>query len=204
MGYSDLDAYGFHALETLQCMVERRRGGETGVAAVRCIWRDEVWKTFQADPQTRGLFEALLRLRRGPATTIEPRTITPDDALFQIEYRDGLKATVGMLNGFGEIFGFAAHRPSSRGVTTESAVFALQDEKEFGHFGYLLRAVQRMITSGQSTYPVERTLLTGGVLSALLQSRAEGGRRIPTPHLAQLSYLPVDYPFARGPVGTPA
>ena len=204
MGYADLDAYGFHALETLQCMVERRQHGETGVTAVRCISRDEVWKTFQADPQTRGLFESLLRIRRGPDTSIQPRTITPDDALFQIDYRDGLKATVGMLNGFGEIFGFAARRPSGTGGTTDAAVFALQDEKEFGHFGYLLRAVEHMMATGRPSYPVERTLLTGGVLSALLQSRAEGGRRIPTPQLAELTYQPVDYPFARGPVGTPA
>ena len=31
-----LDSYGFHGLEALQCMVERRGGGETGIAAVRC------------------------------------------------------------------------------------------------------------------------------------------------------------------------
>src|SRR5262249_48538046 len=48
LGYGDLDAYGFHALETLQCMVERRRGGETGVAAVRCVSSKEVWKTLRS------------------------------------------------------------------------------------------------------------------------------------------------------------
>jgi hypothetical protein len=205
LGYADLDAYGFHALETLQCMVERRRGGESGVAAVRCLTGTAVWELFQSASSTRELLEALLRIHRGSAITFQAQDLTSADALYQIEYRDGLKATVGMLNGFGEIFGFAARRRSAPGRSTlDAAVFALQDEKEFGHFGYLLRAIERMMATGRPSYPVERTLLTTGVLSALLQSRAEGGRRIPTPHLAELRYRPVDYPFARGPVGTPA
>ena len=32
--YGPIEVYGFHALETLQTMVERRKGGETGVKAV--------------------------------------------------------------------------------------------------------------------------------------------------------------------------
>jgi hypothetical protein len=39
MAYGGLDAYGFHALELLQCMVERRRNGETGIVAVQCLRR---------------------------------------------------------------------------------------------------------------------------------------------------------------------
>ncbi len=34
VGYGGIDSYDFHGLETLQCMVERRKGGETGVSAV--------------------------------------------------------------------------------------------------------------------------------------------------------------------------
>ena len=46
-----LDSYGFHGLEALQCMVERRRGGETGIAAVRCIESRAIW-----DAAERGLW----------------------------------------------------------------------------------------------------------------------------------------------------
>ncbi len=44
VGYGDIDAYGFHTLEVLQCMVERRRGAEKGIAAVEFIEGDAVWK----------------------------------------------------------------------------------------------------------------------------------------------------------------
>src|SRR5437763_6640118 len=44
VGYGDIDAYGFHTLEALQCMIERRAGAETGVAAVRFVEGDEGWK----------------------------------------------------------------------------------------------------------------------------------------------------------------
>ena len=37
IGYGPFEGYGFHALEGLQCMVERRKGGETGVRAVQCV-----------------------------------------------------------------------------------------------------------------------------------------------------------------------
>ena len=42
-----LDSYGFHGLEALQCMVERRRGGETGIAAVRCLEGRPVWEAAE-------------------------------------------------------------------------------------------------------------------------------------------------------------
>src|SRR5205085_5268496 len=35
-----MDSYDFHALEVIQCMAERRNGGETGVVALQA-WRGE-------------------------------------------------------------------------------------------------------------------------------------------------------------------
>src|SRR5437899_874204 len=45
VGYGPFEGYGFHALEGWQCMVQRRGGGETGVRAVQCVQRGEMWRT---------------------------------------------------------------------------------------------------------------------------------------------------------------
>ena len=44
---------------------------------------------------------------------------------------------------------------------------------------------------GRPSYPVERTFLVTGKLSALMDSHAQGGRRIETPHLREIGYTPV-------------
>jgi hypothetical protein len=44
VGVGISDAMDFHALEALQCMVERRQGGETGVKRVQLITGESVWK----------------------------------------------------------------------------------------------------------------------------------------------------------------
>ena len=202
LGYSDLDAYGFHALEGLQCMVERRAGGETGVASVRCVSGKEVWERLAPGTARRALLDALAPARRQAnprAAAVRPR---PTDTLFLIEYSDGLKGTVAMLDSVGECFGFSCRRKGS--AEHDSTVFDLENAHPFGHFGHLVRAVESMIATGRPAYPVERTLLTTGMLSALLQSRAEGGTTIRTPHLAAVRYAPRDWPFAPGTRGTPA
>ena len=45
--YGGVDSYDFHGLETIQCMVERRRGGETGVKWVQAYRGDNFWKAHE-------------------------------------------------------------------------------------------------------------------------------------------------------------
>ena len=53
--YHSPDAYGFHALEVLQCLAERRAEGETGVRSVQCLSGKEVWEAGR-----KGLFDSRL------------------------------------------------------------------------------------------------------------------------------------------------
>jgi len=60
IGYGPFEAYGFHALEGLQCMAERRKGGETGVKAVQCLSGEEMWKALDAGRWSKKLLEAAM------------------------------------------------------------------------------------------------------------------------------------------------
>ena len=51
------------------------------------------------------------------------------------------------------------------------------------HFSNLTTEIGKMMITGKASYPVERTLLTTGMLAALMESKADGGKRIETPHL---------------------
>ncbi len=204
ISYGPFEGYGFHAIEALQCMVERRKGGETGVRAVQCLKGDAIWKSLDDGRWSKPLLDAALALVPAHANAdLRATTSKTDDAgVFLIEYRDGLQAAVAVLNGWlyegdGGAFTFAA---KLRGQDKPAAThFYLQQPDPFAHFGYQLRAIESMIQTGHPAYPVERTLLTTGILDAVMTSAHEGQRRVETPHLA-IRYEPTDWPFAQDPV----
>jgi hypothetical protein len=205
IGYGPFEGYGFHALEGLQCMAERRKGGETGVKAVTCLQGEEIWKSLDAGQWSKKLLEAALELVPAHATGDyrAPVAKTKDAGVFLIEYCDGFRAAVAMLNGWvhegdGGAFIFAGQL---KGQDKPSAtLFYLQQPDPFAHFAYLLRAIDSMIQTGHAPYPVERTLLTTGILDAVMTSVAEKNKRIETPHLEKIAYKPTDWPFATDPI----
>src|SRR6266849_3538345 len=112
VGVGGSDAMDYHALEAMQCMVERRRGGETGVRAVQLIEGDAVWKAGEEGRWSKELLEAALSRSDTPLGLTEQdgrpqdlldsgelRKLVTAPAAYFIEYNDGLRATLLMLNG---------------------------------------------------------------------------------------------------------
>lgn len=188
VGYGGLEAYGFHALETLQCMVERRAGGEVGVAAVQCLEGAAVWEAMRAGRFSRELLAATLA-RNAPAIEGDFEKACPNPTAYFVEYADGFQAVCLMLNGLARQFLFGARM---RGHPAPVATQFWLQEPTFGHFDYLANAIMTMVRTGVPPYPVERTVLTTGILSAAMDSRHEGHRRIETPDL-RIPYRPVDH-----------
>ena len=183
IGFGGLEAYGFHALEMLQCMVERRKGGETGVAAVRSATGDAVLEAEKQGYWSEPLLAAALRAQRLELPEGWRETITKDSLPFYlIDYRDGLKASIAMLNGIAGHWSFACKLKGQEApIATE---FALQAGRPYRHFECLVRAIEHLVHSGESPYPVERTLITTGVIDAAMRSLAAKGKRLETPELA--------------------
>ena len=196
IGYGGFEDYGFHALEAHQCLLERRRGGETGVAAVRAVRGDLIRKTELAGDWSAELFAAARRLMPGNPEDTKAWNPGADSAAYLIEHRDGLRSAVVMANGLAGHFSTAL-RIKGRSEPA-GTLFRLQEGPPFGHFAHLVRAIDETIHTGKSAYPVERTLLTTGILDRVMHSLANDGLRLETPELA-VNYSAVDWPFANPP-----
>jgi hypothetical protein len=192
VGYGPLDAYGFHTLETLQCMVERRRGGETGIAAVECIEGDAVWRWRDgAGAWSAPLLDAALKSgSKTKAGRMEANVKSP--VAFLLEYRDGFRAASYMLDGHNTGFLFAA-RLAGQAQPVAASFSDARIARPLPHFDGLVDVIEQFFVTRRPLYPVERTLLTTGVLAMLFESRAQK-RRLETPELA-IRYRPPEHAY---------
>jgi hypothetical protein len=188
------DPMDYHALEAMQCMVERRQGGERGVRAVQMIEGEAVWQASEAGRWSAELLEAALSRSDSPRglTDLDGRTqdllgsgelhrLVEKPAAYLIEYNDGLRATLLMLNGAVKDFCFAARLQGQ--ATPVSTQFLLTPAPNVTYSACLMAKVEEMIWRGRAPYPAERTLLVSGMLESCLLSRNQGERRLETPQL---------------------
>jgi hypothetical protein len=208
--FGPLEVYGFHALEALQCMIERRKGGETGIKAVTCLTGKDVWKAGDAGRWSWDLLEAALSrsetvapgdIRRNVGSLTVPGMPATPATAFLIEYRDGQRGTVLLLNGHIQDFCFAA---KIKGETKPaSCLFELPQPPGARYFDCLVANIEKLFETGRSPYPVERTLLTSGALDAIMESHHARGNRIETPELEVRYQAPADSGYCRGSITPP-
>jgi hypothetical protein len=208
----EIEIYGFHALESLQCMVERRfkagAAAKQGVKAVTCLEGDAVWKAGDDGVWSWSLLEEALS--RCPSLNVGDirencKQFTPPPGrptflktplAFVVEYLDGLRATALILNGHIDDTTFAGRIGDKKNPV--STLFYLPAPPGAAFLQALTEKIEDFFTTGKPWCPVERTLLTGGILDAALESRLKKQMRLETPDLDILYEAPKDSGFLRG------
>jgi len=194
VAYGGIDSYDFHALETAQCMSERRRGGEVGIRSVHAVTGDRVWEQLAKRDVTSKLFvSALCRSHNLPVDNGFPtapvdiawaKTALPNTTAYFVEHLDGFRTSIfmtgirdfnyaGMRADNGEIVGCQCMLPMP-GFSATTADF----------FTPLVQHVEQMILDNETPYPIERTLLASGMVIAGVRSLFNGQSAVETPEMA--------------------
>lgn len=190
----------YRVLETLQAMLERRRGGETGVRSVQSVAGQAVWRAGNSGRWSRELLQAAVArsdslqgqtLKDGrPRDLVDsgelPRLVEHPEACL-VDYSDGARAAVLMLDGAVGDFTFAARlRDLSEVPSTQ---FLLPPEPNRAGSACLAARIEDLIQSGRSPIRPERAWLASGILDRWMESRKKKGVTLETPEL-MLEYRP--------------
>lgn len=193
---SHAEIYLFHALECLQCMLERRKGGETGVKSVVCLQGDAVWKACDDGRISWPL--VVEAIGRSPSANVGPiRENVLKPLAILIEYADGTRgAVLNLIEAVADNC-FAAR---VKGQTDPvSFYFDLPLPPGARFFDPLTWHIEQFFHTGKPPYPVERTLMTSTVLDLALHSLKDGSKPVESPALAIKYQPPISSGFFRGP-----
>jgi hypothetical protein len=195
--YGGVDSYDFHGLESIQCLVERRKGGESGVKWLQAFRGESFWKAMEQGVWPRELVEAALcrshtltSPRAGfndmMPTFEQMRAIVTDPVAYTYEHQDGLRCTMLLMNGLVRDFNFAARLDNPSRIVSTQLYLPMPDGRTTlaNFFSPLAFNMELLYTARQPPYPLERTLLTTGLTAAGVDSLYAGGARQQTPHLA--------------------
>jgi hypothetical protein len=195
IGVGGIDTYDFHALEGIQCLAERRKGGETGVVAVEALHGDNVWQALDDGAWDPALFEACLcrslslepadESRRHTYPTREelPNLVQKPPVAYRIEYADGLRATMLLMNGLVRDITVAARLKGQADPLSLLFYLGAGHEMQPNFFNPLCHHIESLMLTGRMPYPVERTLMTTGLSIAGVEALHQGEKTLPTPHL---------------------
>ena len=195
--YGKIDSYDLHGLETAQCMSERRRGGESGAKRVLAVSGDRVWKELEQSDRTdsRRLFVAALTRSHNlpveggyptaPVTYEWAKQVMADAVTaYFIEHNDGFRTC--MFMGPIRDFNYAGLRSDNGAIVSCQMYLPMPTHgaTTADFFNPLARHIEEVILTGRTPYPVERTLLTSGMVIAAVESLYQKQVPIDTPHLA--------------------
>jgi hypothetical protein len=160
---------------------------------VQHVQGDAVWRAAEQGKWSRELMHAALSRaeRLGPG---RPEDVKQPVACL-LEYNDGFRGAVVALGGLVNEY-LAAFRVKERPAIDSTLCYVPPENSN--NFSMLVHGIAQMFATGKSAYPVERTLLTTGALSFLMESAFRGHERLETPVLRVSYTAPVQSFYAHG------
>jgi hypothetical protein len=190
-----IESYDFHALEVMQSLIEFRRGGETGVKQVQLLQGDACRAAMNEGRFSSELITAAMNaernagMRRRPTLRFPEEPFVPRHAAL-VTYKDGTRGTALTVGSGGDRWNFAC-KLRGRAEPLATAYYS-GPWGNWNLFNALSGAIAHFFRTRKAPYPVERTLLTSGILDAAMHSNAASGKPIDTPEL-EFSYAPQDF-----------
>ena len=177
-----------HALDGLLPILEKRRGGESGVNRVRFIEGRELWRAGDQGLWSQALLAAALSRSHTPQgdSVSDGRTqdihglglvprLARNPRGWLLEHRDGLRSTILVLDGVVTDFNFAVR--AADGTTVSAQLFRAPPPAE-QHYSRLAAAMENFFTEQTAPWKIERSLLTTALIETFRQPNARAGKWI--------------------------
>ena len=199
VAYGGKDSYDIHALETAQCMSERRAGGEVGIRSVHALKDNAFWDELakpEREVSRRLVVSALSRSHNlpveggyptAPVTFEWAREALPETLGYLVEHDDGFRTTM-VLTDIRD-FNYAGYRTDTDEIVSCQMYLPMpgRGSTTADFFHPLTDHIETLIIENRAPYPVERTLLTSGMVIAGINSIHQGYVPIQTPEM-KISY----------------
>ena len=157
--------------------------------SVQCLQNQACWNFIEENGWAKKLFEKALS-RSNTRKTGKPEDLVKEPTVFVVDYNDGLRAAAFLMTGMVEDFTVAVDVEGQ--LRARSTLMNLQNGRPHHHFGCLVKNIEMMFETGKPPYPVERVLMTSGILDFALESRIQDYKKLDTPQLAQVRYQTPD------------
>lgn len=175
-----------YALDGLLPIIERRWGGETGVARARSLKGDDCWKLLsdsdpardliatalsrsdspQGDPVRDGRTQDLMALGLVPKLASDPRA-------WVLDHNDGLRTVVIVLDGVVADFNFALRTDDGRIISAQLYRPPAPQRHEFSR---LAQTIENYFRSHVTPWSLNRSLLARGLLDQFSHQRFQINR----------------------------
>lgn len=183
----------FHAIDVLQCFVERRKGGETGIKSVQSIRGPETWKWVERNPWAAKLIDTVAKNFNLKASHFQENARAN---VCIVEYNDGTKAAV--ISGRGVGWTYAGEIEGRKDPVVISMLGWAGPYDQYHASNSQPHWITEMMLTKKEPFNAERLLLSTGITNYYMESNWENGRFSAIGRRMETPFMNISYKSTRG------